>query len=182
MREDWDKIGEQLLVLRSQSGDPTAFADLVDRFSPRLRYFLCKLLGDQDAVDDALQEVWLDVFQGLPRLAAPGAFRAWLFRIAHDRACRTLRKRPPDVPLSDESQLAGCPDEPTFYPDEAILIHAALDRLTPEHREVLVLRFLEDLSYEEIAGVVGCPLGTVRSRLHHARKTLRTLLDKETHS
>ena len=182
MREDWDHIGEQLLVIRSQSGDPTAFAELVDRFAPRLRYFLGKLLGEPDRVDDALQEVWLDVFQGLPRLAAPKAFRAWLFRIAHDRACRTLRKRHPDIPLSDESLLACCPEEPTFHSDEAVLVHAALDRLTPEHREVLVLRFLEDMSYEEIAGVVGCPLGTVRSRLHHARKTLRTLLDKETHS
>ena len=182
MREDWDHIGEQLLVIRSQSGDPTAFAELVDRFGPRLRYFLGKLLGEPDRVDDALQEVWLDVFQGLPRLAAPKAFRAWLFRIAHDRACRILRKRHPDIPLPDESLLAGCPEEPKFYPDEAVLVHAALDRLTPEHREVLVLRFLEDMSYEEIAGVVGCPLGTVRSRLHHARKTLRTLLDEETHS
>ena len=181
MREPWDHIGEQLLVIRAQTGDPTAFAELVDRFGPRLRYFLSKLLGQPDAVDDALQEVWMDLFQCLPRLVAPQAFRAWLFRIAHDRACRTLRKRQPDVPLSDES-LTGCPDEPTFHSDEAALVHAALDRLTPEHREVLVLRFLEDMSYEEIAGVVGCPIGTVRSRLHHARKTLRTLLDEETHT
>ena len=59
MREDWDHIGEQLLVIRSRSGDLTAFANLVDRFAPRLRYFLGKLLGEPDAVDDALQEVWL---------------------------------------------------------------------------------------------------------------------------
>ena len=122
MRDDWDHIGEQLLVVRSQAGDPTAFADLVDHFGPRLRYFLRKLLGEQDTVDDALQEVWLDVFQGLPRLNAPKAFRGWLFRIAHDRACRFLRKRRPDISLTDEAEQVGCPEEPKFYPDEAVFV------------------------------------------------------------
>src|SRR5262249_50255601 len=167
-----------VLVLRCQAGDDAAFAELVGRYGPRLRYYLRKMLGAGPAAEDASQEVWLDVFQGLVRLAEPGAFAAWLYSIARARVFRELRKRryvPRPLP---EEELAGEPPEEEFSAEDAAEVHRALDELTPEHREALVLRFLEGMSYEDVARVVGVPLGTVRSRLHHAKKALRLVLER----
>lgn len=175
-----DHLYERLLVLRSQAGDEAALAELVERYSPRLRYFLRKMLSSADGAEDALQDVWLDVLRHLPRLAQPQALRAWLYRIARDRAFRRLRAvgREP-VQLDETHLVAEQPDEGTFSEEDAAQIHAALDDLPAHQREVLVLRFVEDMSYEEIARVIGCELGTVRSRLHYAKQTLREHLSDD---
>ena len=192
MTDQTERIYDSLLVVRAQAGDDAAFAELVERFSPRLRYFLRKLLAPHCAVgnalrgvpvgdaEDALQDVWLDVVRHLPKLAEPQALVAWLYRIARDHAYGRLRKaRRLELPL-DEAQLveAAADERDEFSPDDAARIHAALDELPPQHREVLVLRFLEEMSYEQIARVVGCQLGTVRSRIHYAKQALKESLHK----
>jgi RNA polymerase sigma-70 factor (ECF subfamily) len=181
MSDQADRLYEQLLVLRCQAnaGDGAAFAELMNRFGPRLRYYVRKMVGDDHRMEDVLQEVWFDVYRGLPRLADPGALTAWLYRIARDRIFRDLRKRclihgnleAIDVP-------ADAVDEGEFTAEDAAGIHAALDELAPEHREVLVLRFLEEMTYEDIARVAGCLVGTVRSRLHYAKRALRRILER----
>jgi hypothetical protein len=93
MAVDTDRLYEQLLVLRCQAGDEVAFEEIVGRYGPRLRYYLRKLLEDNDSVDDAIQDVWLDVLKSVTRLAEPAAFSTWLYRIAHARACREFRRR-----------------------------------------------------------------------------------------
>jgi RNA polymerase sigma-70 factor (ECF subfamily) len=175
MTDQADELYERLLVVRCQTGDEAAFAELVERYAARVRYFLRKLLGSADRADDALQDVWLDVYRGLPNLAAAGAFRAWLYRIARDRALGKLRRSRIELPLVGD-EVASEVEEP-FDAEDAERIHAALDQLPAEQREVLVLRFVEDMSYEEIARVVGCPLGTIRSRIHYAKQALRRLLE-----
>src|SRR5262245_45385874 len=104
MNDRAEQIYERLLVVRAQAGDESAFAELVERYSPRLRYFVGKLLGPErhrgrslqgGGVEDILQDVWLDVFRHLPRLADPQALAAWLYRIARDRAYFRLRKARP---------------------------------------------------------------------------------------
>jgi RNA polymerase sigma-70 factor, ECF subfamily len=166
----------RLLVIRCQAGDPNALEELIAIHHPRLRSFLHKMLPAH--TDDLLQDVWIDVFHDLPRLTEPASFLPWLYRIARNRVYRTLRRCEPvmeDIYLAaDEST-----DEDTFTPEDAAAVHAALDRLTPEHREVLFLRFMEDMSYEDIARVTGQPLGTVRSRIHHAKRNLRTLIEQQ---
>ena len=103
MSDQADRIYERLLVVRAQAGDAAAFAELVERFSPRLRYFLRKLV-DGDGAEDALQDVWLDVVRQLPRLKDPQALVAWLYRIARDRAYGRLRKsRRAEQPLDEAS-------------------------------------------------------------------------------
>jgi RNA polymerase sigma-70 factor (ECF subfamily) len=180
MTDAADRIYERLLVLRCQAGDEAAFAELVGRYHDRLRYVLRRLLGDAHAADDAAQEVWLDVWRGLPRLTHATAFPAWLYRIARDRAYRRLRGRRPSVlPLDAEKLPAG--DRLARAAEDVEQLHAALGRLTPEHRDVLRLRFLNELSYEDVARALGCPIGTVRSRLHAARLALRRALAGETH-
>jgi RNA polymerase sigma-70 factor (ECF subfamily) len=179
MHDPADRLYEQVLVVRCQTGDEDAFTALVARYGPRLRYYLRKMLpGPPDAVEDLLQDVWLDVVRGVSRLADAGAFRAWVYRIARDRVARRLRQRRPAVqPLLDLDPADDANDD-DFTADDAERIHAALNDLAPEHREVLVLRFLEEMSYEEIARVVGGPLGTVRSRLHYAKRALRLALER----
>src|SRR4051812_35167776 len=134
MTDQAELIYERLLVVRAQAGDEAAFAELVERYSPRLRYFLRKLLGSErhrerslqgDGAEDALQDVWLDVVRHLPRLADPQALVAWLYRIARDRAYGRLRKTRRIEPL-DESQIiaATSADEVDFSAEDAARIHA----------------------------------------------------------
>jgi RNA polymerase sigma-70 factor (ECF subfamily) len=179
MTETADRLYERVLVLRCQAGDEAGFAELVARYQPRLRYFLRRMLGEEHAAEDALQEVWLDVFRGVSRLADVGAFRAWMYRIARDRALRELRKRRlPQQPLAEIDALEEGTDEEPFAAEDVERIHAALGELAPEHREVMVLRYIEDMTYEEIARVVNCQIGTVRSRLHYAKRALRVVLER----
>jgi RNA polymerase sigma-70 factor, ECF subfamily len=170
---------EQLLVVRCQTGDEAAFAEVVARYGPRLRYYLRKLLDRPGDVEDLLQDVWFDVVRGIGRLADPRAFPAWLYRIARARTALARRQsRPAPVPLGDDD-AGDEPDGDEFTEEDAARVHAALGALAPEHREVLVLRFLEGMSYEEIARVTGGQLGTVKSRIHYAKRALRTALEKD---
>jgi RNA polymerase sigma-70 factor (ECF subfamily) len=172
------RIYERLLIVRCQVGDDAAFREIVDAYGPRLRYYLRKLLGASADVEDVLQDVWFDVVRGVPRLVDPGAFPAWLYRIARGRAFRQLRGRRPTSRLIEEIDVQA-EDGDEFSAEDAGRVHAALDGLGPEQREVLVLRFLEEMSYESIAEVVGCPVGTVRSRIHYAKRALRGVLESE---
>lgn len=164
-----------MLVLRCQAGDGAAFAELIGRYAPLVNGTLRRLLGS--AADDAAQDVWLAVWRGLPRLADPAALPAWVRRVARDRAFQELRRRNrrvTAVPLVADPPAAESDD-----PADTDRVRAAVDRLPAVHRDVLVLRFLEGLSYEQTAAVLGCPVGTVRSRLHHAKAALRDLLTPE---
>jgi RNA polymerase sigma-70 factor, ECF subfamily len=178
MNDPAERIYERLLVVRAQAGDEAAFTELVERYSPKLRYFLRKLLASADGAEDALQDVWLDAFRHLPRLSDPEALVAWLYRIARDRAFGRLRKaKRYERPLDEANEPAPeTAEENDFSAEDAARIHAALDELPPEQREVLVLRFLEDMTYEQIARIVGCHLGTVRSRIFYAKQALKRSL------
>jgi RNA polymerase sigma-70 factor, ECF subfamily len=180
MSDSTDRLYETVLVLRCQAGDEAAFAELVERYQPRLRYYLRKMLHDLQGAEDALQDVWLDVFRAVSRLAEVAAFRAWLYRIARDRALREFRKRRPLLQALEElDPVDGQAEEEHFTAEDVEHIHAALDELPAEQREVLVLRYIETMTYEAIAQVVGCRVGTVRSRLHYAKRALRAVLERK---
>jgi RNA polymerase sigma-70 factor (ECF subfamily) len=167
----------QVLVVRCQLGDREAFAELVAICQPRLRAYLNRMLPEPQHVDDVSQEVWMDVFKDLAGLLDPAAFMPWLYRIAHNRSARMMRRRQPVSYIDDVDVAQGSAGEEEFTPEDAAAVHAALGRLSAEHREVLLLRFLEDMSYEDIARVVGCPVGTIRSRIHNAKTALRKVLE-----
>lgn len=170
-----------LLVLRCQAGDERAFARLMDQFSQKTLGYLRGLVGDD--AEDVHQDVWLAVYRGIHRLANPGAFRTWLFQTTRHRAVDFLRRRKRDRELLDEvasesddtNETTG--DDRLAGIDEAAL-EAALMAIPPPQREVTLLRYRDDMSYEEIALVVGCPIGTVRTRLHHAKRRLHELLTR----
>jgi len=164
-------------VLRCQAGDEAAFAELYRRFGPKTRRYLRGVL-DEGPEDDVQQEVWLTVYRRVHTLTNPGGFRTWLFQVTRNRAVDALRGMRREREMLDrvEREDPGPDDtaERLDVDDEAI--GAAMATLTAPHREVLLLRFWEDLSYPEIALVTGAPLGTVRSRLAHAKWRLRDAL------
>jgi RNA polymerase sigma-70 factor, ECF subfamily len=175
------ELSLHLLVLRCQTGDERAFARLMDSFGARTLGYLRGLVGDD--AEDVQQEVWLAVYRRLHTLTNPGAFRTWLFRTTRHRAVDFLRKRErereliDDVPMEDVA-AADDPNEPGMAAIEDAALGGALAAMPPPQREVLLLRYRDDLSYAEIALVVGCPIGTVRTRLHHAKRRLNDLLKR----
>jgi RNA polymerase sigma-70 factor (ECF subfamily) len=173
-RDEW-------LALRLRHGEPEAFAELVREAERPLLYYLTKLVG-ADAALDVLQEVWLAAFRGVARLDQPRRLRAWLSRLARGRAIDRVRKdRSADRLLQARAEEAVPATQPEsdFGPEDAAAIHRALDELDVRHREVLVLHFLEDLSVADIAAVIGCPEGTVKSRIYYAKQALRELLRRD---
>jgi RNA polymerase sigma-70 factor (ECF subfamily) len=168
-----------LLVLRCQAGDEQAFARLFDWFGQRTLAHLRSLIGDD--AEDVQQEVWLTVYRSLSALGNPAAFRTWLFRTTRHRAIDFLRRRKRERELIEEATVvaveASEPGGDTgFAGVEETLLENALARMPPPQRELLWLRYRDELSYAEIALVVGSPLGTVRTRLHHAKRRLHELL------
>src|SRR5262245_17259537 len=110
-------VREHVLVLRCQAGDSDAFGELVSRYGPGIRYYLLKLLGSPEAAEDTSQEVWLDVYRGIARLRQPDSFRAWMYRIARDRASRAIRDSRSQSRWIGASDLAAEPTEPDFTAD-----------------------------------------------------------------
>lgn len=180
MTDATDRIYERLLVLRCQTRDHAAFTELVARYDRRLRYFVNKMRRADAQLDDLLQGIWFDVFRSIARLHDAEAFPAWLYRIARNRTCRELRRNTPFMTSIEDHDPASDAHE-TFDPEDAAIVHHALDQIAPEHREVLILRFVQEMPYDEIATVIGCQMGTVRSRLHYAKRALRELLERNRH-
>jgi len=175
---------ERMLVVAAQARDPAAFRELVTRYERRLVYYIRRMLGEGTDAFDVMQDVWLLVFKRLGSLEAPEAFRVWLYRIAHDVTVSHLRKRSRQ-PKSLDDEVAATEELDAWDEFEALqnaeLVHRALEQLSPPHREVLTLRFLEGLNLGEIADVVGCGIGTVKSRLHYAKRSLRRQIERTSH-
>ena len=170
---------DEWLALRCQSGEPDAFEDLVEAMERPLLYYATKLLGNEERALYALQDVWIRVFRGIRKLKDPASLRPWLYRVVHgtvvDRIRRDASRQQAEVEPADD---LPAPADVTCSNDDAAAIHDALDALPLIHREVLVLHFLEDFSVAGIAGVVGCPEGTVKSRIYHAKKEMKEILSR----
>lgn len=178
MSDGAGQVYERLLVLRCQGGDESALRELIERYSPGLRLFLAKTCDRRSSADDLLQETWFDVYRKINRLENPEAFVAWLYRIARDKAFREMRRRPmPSLVPDEHSPEQVAEPEEDFTAEEAEQVRLALDELPVDQREMLILRFVESMSYQQIAEVIGCPLGTVRSRLFYAKQALRAKLE-----
>lgn len=178
-----EQLYEQTLVVRSQIGDEEAFAELLKLYGPRLLLFTQRMMqSSPEQIADITQEIWVAIFRALPRLLDASKFKPWAFRIARDRIYREYRRRKLLVQPIDETMIDELPDETR---DAAIgmdleQLQHCLAIISPEHREALVLRFFEDMSYEEIARVTGVTVGTVRSRIHYGKQILKNLWKAKT--
>ena len=174
---DETRVRDEWLALRCQTDEPDAFSDLVAVMELPLLYYATKMSGNRDKALDILQETWIRALRGIRKLKDPGSLRPWLYRIVHGIAVDHVRQSV----ARERSEITGVDlpetaDDETFSSDDAVLVHRALDELEPKHREVLVLYFLEEFSISEIAGVTGVPEGTVKSRLHYAKKAMREVI------
>lgn len=170
-----DQALQRALVLRCQEGDTQALEELFLLHNRALGYYLSRML-DRDDVTDVQQEIWLTVLRKLRQLREPNAFVVWLYQIARSKAIVRLKERQ-SMAAVDEVELLDASDaDSEFSAEDAAKIHRELTELSPSHREVLLLRFIEELSYEQIAEIIGENTGTVRSRLHYAKAALRKRL------
>jgi len=174
-------LWERAVVLRCQAGDDSAFNEIVEAFHPAIRLFAISLLGREDSeLEDLLQDAWLSVYTGIGRLRSAASFRAWLYQIVRNKCAKVLRARPWRViPLNAPDDLADRLDEPGLTRRHIEALPKTMGRLSAEHREILLLRYWEGFSGEEIAKVIGVKAGTVRSRCHYAKEKLKEELLKE---
>lgn len=171
----------ELLALRCQLGEPAAFDELVARFHESLWRYVRSLTGDPAAAEEVLQDGWLRILRGIGRLRQPERLKAWLFSIVRRASVDRLRARYADAgvePLEEEpaGQLSGAAADELAWEDVELL-RTALDHLPPPDRETVVLFYLHELDLREVAEVLAVPVGTVKSRLHRARRLLRAELE-----
>jgi RNA polymerase sigma-70 factor (ECF subfamily) len=175
-----DKLSNAILVLSCQKRDESAFRELVNRWEPRLYYYLRRIIEDENAVWDILQETWLAVFRNVRKLKDPYKFPAWLYQISHNKAVSLLRKENQYIQITDD-QMADYAQKNITIPtdkEQTELIHKLLSKLKLAHREVLTLYFLEGFSIKEMAEIIGVSEGTVKSRLYYAKNKLYEALKR----
>ncbi|QEG29038.1 ECF RNA polymerase sigma-E factor [Gemmata obscuriglobus] len=177
---------DRRLIAECLGGQRDAFGTLVSRYQTRLYNSALRLVNSPEDAADVVQDAFLSAYQALSSFKGDAEFFTWLYRIAFNIAVSLKRKRRPSVSLENYSQQTGLdPDDPSEYvkPSAALertederQLHGAIARLSSEHREVLLLKDIDGLKYEDIAEALGVPIGTIRSRLHRARLELRDLL------
>lgn len=182
---------ETVLILQAKSGDDEAFDTLARRYLPSLYRFSVRYLGNKDEAEDAVQDALFKAWKALDRFDTKKPFRPWIFRVLRNSATDLMRKRKSvafstlDGERYDSAFAETIPDlEP--LPDELFrraelgeTVRAALAALTPRERLVLLLRYEDSFSFEDIAAISGIPAGTVRSLHHRALKSLRQILSPE---
>ncbi len=169
---------DRVLILRCQLRDREALAELIDRYHRPLRYFVTRLVGDPDRAEEFCQETWLTVLRKIHTLRDAGTFTTWLYRIARNHVYQELRRKQQVVELDEDLAAPDSTGEEIDFGDDVAKLHRCLDRLTSVHKEVLLLKFLEEMSYEQMADVLECHVGTVRSRLFHAKLALQKEMEE----
>lgn len=174
--EHRDPLCYELLVRRFNAGDNSAVTELFALFNTRLLFYLRRLLADEPRSWDALQETWVTVIRKMHTVHDARRLPAWLYTVARRAA----------LARDADRQLIASLDamEHPVYPgpaveidtDDADAVRYAIDQLTPAHREVITLYFLQDLSLAEMAALTGASVGTIKSRLHYAKSRIRVIL------
>ena len=166
------------IVIRCKAGERQAFEELFELYQPRLKYYVRRLNSNSET-DDILQDIWIKVFRKIRKLKDNNSFGVWLYRIARNEVFLRFRKNEKFVELPQKQELTEhCDDNHEFSAEDAKLLHNALNKIQPYHREVLTLSFIEQMSYQQIAEVVGCSIGTVRSRIFYAKQSLRKEMER----
>jgi RNA polymerase sigma-70 factor (ECF subfamily) len=182
-------------VALAQQGDMNAYNQLVIRHQGKIYAMIRNMVRNEADAWDLSQDVFIKAWKALPNFESRSRFSTWLFRISHNVVYDWVRKRKIESSgeLNDEifdrdridlaartaPALIESPDDALSNSELRIKISAALEKISPEHREVVILKDVQGLSYKEIAEVMECTLGTVMSRLFYARQKLQTLLKDE---
>jgi len=192
-------LAERLLISRLKDRDPSAFEEIVRRFGDKVFNLVYRMLGNRHEAEDITQEVFITVFKTVDSFRGEAKFTTWLLRIAANQSknrIKYLSRRPTDSADVDEvggppPGAAGTPgpvahgqiDAPDILMEAAeleALMQKAIASLDEEHRLLVILRDVEELSYQEIGEITGLPEGTIKSRLHRARMAIKEVLDTHT--
>jgi RNA polymerase sigma-70 factor (ECF subfamily) len=184
---------DRRLIAEVLAGQTSAYAELVRRYQGRLFSVVLRVLDNAEDAADVVQDTFVSAYQSLGSFKGDAEFFTWLYRIAFNTAISAKRKRKPTTSLEGRREQDGGSGQNGIDPadrgrdnfpganlertDDEKMLADAIRRLSEEHRAVLVLKDLEGFRYDEIAAVIGVPVGTVRSRLNRARLELRSILN-----
>jgi len=190
-----EEAADFVLVARSKAGDMKAYDDLVMRHRNRIFSMIRNMTHHEADAWDLTQDVFIKAWNAIEHFEEKSKFSTWLYRIAHNVVYDWSRKRKHEITgeLNDEileydridpaavasPHLEHSPDQKIAIDELKIKIESALAKISTEHREIVILKDVQGLSYKEIANVLGCTIGTVMSRLFYARQKLQTLLKDE---
>ena len=166
---------QENIIARARRGDAGAFEQLVETYREQVYRIALRMCGNAADADEAAQEAFLAAWKGLPNFRGDSRFSTWLYQLTTHAAIDLMRREKRQIATEDITEVSA-PD-PAPGPQQQAVRDAIL-QLTPEYRQIVVLRFLEDLSYEEIGAALKLPSGTVKSRLNRAKAQLKGILSK----
>ena len=184
--QELDSAQEREIVLRCQKGDADAMGTLIIQYQHWVYNIAYGILGHHQDAEDVAQDAFLSAWENIGKFQFRSRFSTWLYRIVKNKCLNHIdqyQRRKTDPTEIDDSQPwvpldTLTPEDEALRREEKNIVHAALAKLKESHKEILVLRELRDLSYEEISEILGCTLGRVKSRLHEARKALKAELER----
>ncbi|MCP5119794.1 MAG: sigma-70 family RNA polymerase sigma factor [bacterium] len=169
------EVEDRDLVVESRRGDVEAYNRLVSRWDKRVYNYLLKLVSNPEDALDLSQDVFLKAYQSLRRLEDPSRFAPWLFRIAHNEAYSLLRKRRPETEVVDQPPPSA-PGSRMLPVETSLAVTSALERLSEDQREAVLLKIYQGFKFEEMSEILGCPVSTVKSRVYTALDLLKKTL------
>ena len=186
-------LTDEELIARVVSGDQSSYDVLVGRYSDLVYTIVLRILWNEEDAADVAQEAFVRAYRALPRFRGDSKFSSWLYRIAVNRAlthlARRKRRSAGDAEVADAADgMPGAepilgsseadPEQQVVAAEERALVREAVAKLPPRYRAVITLFYLEERSYKEVAGVLGVPVGTLKTHLHRARALLRDILNE----
>ncbi len=176
-------MNELLLISRARGGDRDAFGELVEQYRDNVYRLAYRMCGNAYDADEAAQEAFVAAWRALPNFRGDAKFSTWLYRLTTNAAIDVMRREKRHQTLGDGEMMeladdADSPQETVERTEQQEAVQKALTTLGEEYREVLLLRYMEELDYAEIAEVLQLPSGTVKSRINRAKAALKTALLK----
>jgi len=181
MRKSRSQIYDELLVIKCRQGDKAAFDELVGRWQKRLWHYACRVTGSESAAWDVVQETWFGIIKGIRKLDDVSVFPRWAFRIVNNKCVDWGRRQRRQGRLNNEltKQSRNESDEKQNGDEKNESLQAAIEKLSPERRALLALRYSEGFDVSQIAEILRIPEGTVKSRLHRTINELRQLMERD---
>ncbi|URN96243.1 MAG: RNA polymerase sigma factor SigW [Candidatus Pristimantibacillus lignocellulolyticus] len=181
---------ESQLVKLALKGDQAAFAELVELYQEKLYHMAYRMLNNRQEAEDVVQDTFLRVYNNLERYDVTMKFSTWIYRIATNLSIDRLRKRKPvyslDAESSDYEGLDGysmipsdnrTPESELLISETQQIIHQAIDTLPPKYKSVMILRYIHELSLQEVGDILDMPVTTIKTRVHRGREFLRKKLE-----
>jgi len=168
-------VGDEDLMLQVRNGEAEMLGVLFDRYQKPLFNFYVKMTQDRAVSEDLVQDVFLRILRYRQTYRPGTPFRTWMYQIARNARLDQARRVNPETPFASEPAAPISVSDPAQQKQEALLLQRALMQLPEDKREILILSRFQELKYEEIAGLMGCQVGTVKVRVHRALQQLREI-------